>query len=62
MDDVELRTMGQTFQVGEDLYAVSVDQLTQRIAVLEAELARIRDALHKKSKDLTIAENIFKNA
>ncbi len=62
MDEAELRKLGQGFQVGEDLYAVSVDQLTERITILDAELARIRGVLNKKSKELTIAENFFKNA
>ncbi len=61
MDEMELRTAGQTFLVGEDLYAVSVDQLNTRIIILEAELVRLSTAVGKKSEELSAAESFFKN-
>lgn len=61
MDEAELKAVGQTFQVGEDLYAVSVDQLQIRIKILEAELARVALAIGKKNEELTAAESFFKN-
>ncbi len=61
MDDMELRAAGQTFLIGEDLYAVSVDQLKTRIIILEAELSRLSAAASKKSEELSAAESFFKN-
>ncbi len=61
MDEAELRAVGQTFQVGEDLYAVSVDQLKARVIILEAELVRLTSAIKNKNEELTVAESFFKN-
>lgn len=61
MDDIELRKLGTTFQVGEDLYTVSVDQINERIEILQAELVRLATALDKKKQGLSSAETFFKN-
>lgn len=47
------------FTLGEDLYGVSVDELTQRLDVLRAEITRIEGELAKKRTDLSAAEGIF---
>ncbi len=59
MDDMELRAAGKTFTVGEDLYGVSVKQLTERVDIIKSELARIERALLKKAGELSDAENFF---
>ncbi len=59
MDDTELRAAGKAFTVGEDLYGVSVAQLTERAGILKSELARIDRALLKKGEELSDAENFF---
>ena len=61
MDDIELRKLGAAFQVGEDLYTVSVDQINERIEILQAELVRLATALDKKKQGLSSAETFFKN-
>ncbi|MBL4870843.1 MAG: DUF1192 domain-containing protein [Robiginitomaculum sp.] len=61
MDDIELRKLGTTFQVGEDLYTVSVDQIKERIDILQAELVRLATALDKKKQGLSSAETFFRN-
>ncbi len=59
MDDAELQAAGKTFTVGEDLYGVSVKQLTERTEILKSELARIERALLKKASELSDAETFF---
>jgi len=41
------------FQIGEDLYGVSTQELEQRIVICEAEAARIRQELAKKQAELS---------
>lgn len=48
------------FQIGEDLYGVSVDELNTRLALLKAEMSRIEAELAKKSADLSAADLLFK--
>lgn len=60
LDDADLKRAGQAFSVGEDLYGVSVEQLKQRLEILEAEQTRIRFEIKKKAEDLTSAESFFK--
>jgi len=59
MDD-DVRQSETTFQIGEDLYGVSVDELNERLSVLKAEISRIELELTKKSADLSAADLLFK--
>ena len=59
MDD-DVRQSETTFQIGEDLYGVSVDELNERLSVLKAEILRIELELTKKSADLSAADLLFK--
>lgn len=47
------------FEIGEDLYGVSVDELRQRIGVLTEEIARIEGELSKKELELSAANTLF---
>jgi uncharacterized small protein (DUF1192 family) len=60
MDVAELRKLGAGFSVGEDLYGVSLTQLTERLEILRAEIARIEAEIQKKDAELSEAENFFK--
>ncbi len=60
MNDQELLAAGQTFAVGEDLYGVSIDQLTARTEILKAELERIASSIDKKQAELSDANSFFK--
>jgi len=62
MDDIELKRAGQGFQVGEDLYGISVAQLTERLEVLAAETIRIERAIAQKNAELTTAETFFRKS
>jgi len=60
MDAADLRKLGTGFSVGEDLYGVSLAQLTERLDILRAEIARIEAEITKKDAELSEAENFFK--
>ena len=57
-DDV--RQSETVFEIGEDLYGVSVDELNMRLGVLKAEITRIELELTKKSAELSAADLLFK--
>jgi len=59
MDD-DVRQSETMFQIGEDLYGISVDELTNRLGILKAEISRIEVELAKKSADLSAADLLFK--
>lgn len=62
MDEQELRTAGQGFLVGEDLYGISITQLHERTDILKAELGRIAIDIKKKQAELSEAEGFFKKS
>ena len=47
-------------EVGMVLDAMSVDELTDRIALLEGEIVRLRAAIESKQKSKSAADSIFK--
>jgi len=59
MDDEERAR--ETFFAERDLDDVSVDQLQERIADLEAEIARLKAAVQAKQAHLNAADAIFKS-
>jgi len=62
MDEADIKRAGQAFRVGEDLYGVSVVQLTERLEVLSAEQTRIKHAITQKNAELTTAETFFRKS
>jgi uncharacterized small protein (DUF1192 family) len=46
--------------MGQDLSAMSVHELEARIAALEEEIVRTRDALHSRSATKSAADSFFK--
>lgn len=50
---------GTDFIIGEDLYGVSVTELTERLDVLRAEISRIETELTKKQGELSAAQQLF---
>jgi uncharacterized small protein (DUF1192 family) len=47
-------------EIGMVLDAMSVDELTDRIALLEGEIARLRAAIDSKRQSKSAADSIFK--
>ncbi len=60
MDAQELKN--SQICVGEDLYGASVEQLRERLAVLQAEALRVEAEIAKKDDELSRAESFFKNS
>jgi uncharacterized small protein (DUF1192 family) len=47
-------------ELGEDLAALSVDELAERIALLKAEIARLDQAMAAKRASANVAASFFK--
>jgi uncharacterized small protein (DUF1192 family) len=60
MDADEPRKVIKTHEVGMPIDTMSVDELTERIAMLDAEIARLRDAIAARQKSKSAADSIFK--
>lgn len=58
-DDEEVKKP-KGHEIGMALDAMSVDELTDRIALLENEIARLRAAIDSKQKSKSAADSIFK--
>lgn len=57
-DDEAKRPKGH--EVGMVLDAMSVEELGDRIAMLEAEIGRLRAAIESKKKSKSAADSVFK--
>jgi uncharacterized small protein (DUF1192 family) len=49
-----------THEIGQDLYLLSVEELTERIALLNSEIERLKDAITKKRATKDAASSFFK--
>ena len=59
-DDLLPRKKAPEIQLGEELAALSAHELEDRIARLEAEIARCRQAIATRLATKSAAENFFK--
>ncbi|MGE5156822.1 MAG: DUF1192 domain-containing protein [Gemmatimonas sp.] len=48
-------------EIGQDLSLLSVEELTERIALLTAEIDRLREAAAKKRASRDAANSVFKS-
>lgn len=48
-------------EIGSDLSLLSVDELNDRIELLQAEIARLEDEKKRKSAGRQAAENLFRS-
>lgn len=60
LDELEPRKPKLDIVVGEDLSALSVHELEKRIAALEAEILRAKDALRSRATTKSAADAFFK--
>ena len=60
MDDDEVRKKPSTHEVGMLLDAMSIEELRQRIALLEGEIGRLKEAIAAREKTRSAAESLFK--
>ena len=49
-----------THEIGQDLSLLSVEELTERIALLTGEITRLQEAAAKKRASKDAADNFFK--
>ncbi|MCB1433355.1 MAG: DUF1192 domain-containing protein [Alphaproteobacteria bacterium] len=59
LDDPPRKTTGIT--IGENLDAISLAELVQRIEALESEISRIRAEIQKKQASKNAADAFFRN-
>ncbi len=60
-DDLERAKKVAAISVGEDLSAISVDELVERISLLEGEIARIKQEIEAKKGARSAADAVFGN-
>lgn len=60
LDELEPRKPQLDIVLGEDLSALSAHELDKRIAALEAEIARAKDALRSRAATKNAADAFFK--
>lgn len=60
MDDNEARHIPKAHEVGMLLDAMSVEELELRIAMLEAEIGRLRQAITDRQASRNHADSLFK--
>jgi len=49
-----------THEIGQDLYLLSVEELSERIALLTGEIERLKEAMAKKRSSKDAAASFFK--
>jgi uncharacterized small protein (DUF1192 family) len=60
MDDDDRPRKKITHEIGQDLSLLSVEELNERIALLNAEIARLQEAMTKKRASKDAANSFFK--
>ena len=58
--DEEVPKRKSALVVGEELATLSIDELEERMAILQAEITRIEEAITTKRKSLGVADSFFK--
>jgi uncharacterized small protein (DUF1192 family) len=61
IDDDDRPRRKVTHEIGQDLSLLSVEELTERVALLKAEIARLEQASDKKRASRDAANSIFKS-
>jgi len=60
MDDDDRPKKKIAHEIGQDLALLSVDEITERIALLREEIGRLEEALSKKQASRSAADQFFK--
>jgi uncharacterized small protein (DUF1192 family) len=61
MEDDDRPRKKITHDIGQDLSLLSVEELAERIAMLSAEVERLREAMTRKRASKEAANNFFKS-
>ena len=59
-DDAPRDKSTEIITPGQDISSLSIDELEERIAVYEAEIARLKVAIESKNASLSAANSVFK--
>ena len=59
-DELPLRKPMNEIVLGQDLYALSVHELEARIAMMEEEIARCREAIKARNSTKAAADSFFR--
>ena len=59
-DDERPKKKKIAHEIGQDLALLSVDEITERIALLRAEIERLEEALRSKRASRSAADQFFK--
>jgi uncharacterized small protein (DUF1192 family) len=60
MDEEPVRKSPKIYELGADVSLLSVEELRERIAALQAEIARLEDAVRAKEASRSKADTFFK--
>ena len=60
MDEEPVRKPPKAHELGADISLLSVEELKERIAALQAEIARLEAAIRDKEKSRSKADTFFK--
>jgi uncharacterized small protein (DUF1192 family) len=60
MDEEALRPKKKVHELGEDLALLSVGELRERVDALQAEIARLEEAINSKEASKSAADTFFK--
>lgn len=61
IDDDDRPRKKVSHEIGQDLSLLSVEELTERVALLTGEIDRLREALAKKRASRDAANSVFKS-
>ncbi|QPF92756.1 DUF1192 domain-containing protein [Bradyrhizobium commune] len=61
MEDDDRPRKKVTHEIGQDLSLLSVEELTERVALLKTEIGRLEEAATKKRASRDAANSIFKS-
>jgi uncharacterized small protein (DUF1192 family) len=56
----QVRPRAQAHELGQDLSTLSIEELDERVALLESEIARLKEARGRKVASLDAASAFFK--
>lgn len=60
MDEDAVRPKKKAHEIGEDLTLLSVEELKERVAAMQAEIKRLEDAIRAKEASRTSADAFFR--
>jgi uncharacterized small protein (DUF1192 family) len=58
--DEQVRPRAQSHELGQDLSTLSIEEIDERVSLLEAEIARLREARSKKEASRDAASAFFR--